>query len=273
MEGSAAEEGLHRLMEILAGLGSAAVAFSGGVDSTLLLACAHEALGKGCAAITLSLHSTPAGETRACEDFCAERGIAHHVLALDELSIPGFTDNPTDRCYICKKALFTAMLEKAAELGLSCVVEGSNTDDEGDWRPGMRALSELGIRSPLREAGLSKGDIRALSRKLGLPTWDKPSFACLASRFVYGEPITDEKLRMVDRAEQLLMDLGFRQYRVRIHGNLARIEMLPEELQKAAEAEIRGIIASKLKEYGFSYVTLDLAGYRTGSMNEGLRPL
>ena len=145
-------------------------------------------------------------------------------------------------------------------------------DDTRDYRPGMLAIQELRIRSPLLEAGLTKQDIRDLSRELGLPTWDKPSFACLASRFVYGEPITDEKLRMVDRAEQLLMDLGFRQYRVRIHGNLARIELLPEDLQKAAEEEIRGIIASKLKEYGFSYVTLDLAGYRTGSMNEGLRP-
>ena len=210
-------------------------------------------------------------ELEAAQAFCRERGIRQNVISAEDLNLDGVRHNPPDRCYHCKKEIFGKMLEVAAREGIAAVAEGSNMDDIGDYRPGMRAIQELKILSPLLEAGLTKQDIRALSRELGLSTWDKPSFACLASRFVYGETITDEKLRMVDRAEQLLLELGFRQFRVRIHGNLARIELLQTELHRAAEEETREIIVSKLKEFGFSYVTLDLAGYRTGSMNEGLR--
>ena len=167
--------------------------------------------------------------------------------------------------------IFGRIIEDAKEAGIPYVAEGSNTDDTGDYRPGMRAIRELGVLSPLLDAGLSKSDIRALSKELELPTWDKPSFACLASRFVYGEAITDERLSMVDRAEQLLLDLGFRQFRVRIHGDLARIEILPDDFDRIMTSAVREQIAAALKEYGFSYVTLDLSGYRTGSMNEVLK--
>ena len=167
--------------------------------------------------------------------------------------------------------IFGRSIEDATEAGIPYVAGGSNTDDTGDYRPGMRAIRELGVLSPLLDAGLSKSDIRALSKELELPTWDKPSFACLASRFVYGEAITDERLSMVDRAEQLLLDLGFRQFRVRIHGDLARIEILPDDFDRIMTSAVREQIAAALKEYGFSYVTLDLSGYRTGSMNEVLK--
>lgn len=260
-----------RLKEQLAGCKSMAVAFSGGVDSTFLLTAAYETLEEKAVAVTAAPAFVPPRELEEAAAFCRERGIRQIVIPAEELSIDSIRHNPPDRCYHCKKTIFGKILDIASHEGLAVVAEGSNVDDTGDYRPGMRALQELKICSPLLEAGLTKQEIRDLSRELGLPTWDKPSFACLASRFVYGEPITDEKLRMVDRAEQLLQDLGFGQYRVRIHGNLARIELLPTELQKATEEETRGKIASKLKEYGFSYVTLDLAGYRTGSMNEGLR--
>ena len=205
------------------------------------------------------------------QDFCIKRNIRQYVIPAEDLKIDSIRHNPPDRCYHCKRVLFGRILETAAEKGILTVAEGSNVDDLGDYRPGMRAIRELGVVSPLLDAGLTKADIRAFSKELGLPTWSKPSFACLASRFVYGETITDEKLSMVDQAEQLLMDLGLRQFRVRIHGDLARIEVLPEDLQRITEPELRTLISGKLKEYGFSYVTLDLVGYRTGSMNEVLK--
>ena len=184
------------------------------------------------------------------------------------LKVPGVAANPANRCYLCKRALFEMFLAQAKRQGFSHVAEGSNLDDLGDYRPGLQAIAELGILSPLRECGFSKEDIRALSKEMGLPTASKPSYACLASRFAYGEEITSEKLAMVDQAEQLLLDLGFTQMRVRIHGTLARIEVLPEDFPRLAEPALRREIAEKLKTYGFSYVTADLAGYRTGSMNE-----
>ncbi len=186
----------------------------------------------------------------------------------EELAIPGFCQNPTNRCYLCKKELFTKILEIARTEGLSAVAEGSNVDDLGDYRPGLQAVRELGIRSPLREAELTKAEIRELSLRMGLPTWNKPSFACLASRFPYGEEITVERLARVEQAEQYLLDLGFEQVRVRSHGDLARIELCSSDIPKAVEQ--REKIHAALKGFGFAYVALDLLGYRTGSMNEVL---
>lgn len=261
-------EGLRKL---LAGYGRLAVAFSGGVDSSFLLAAAAEVLGDQVLAVTAAPVFVPQRELAEAEAFCRERGIRQAVIPAERLNIESFRHNPPDRCYHCKKEIFSRIRRAASEEGFRILAEGSNLDDTGDYRPGMRAVRELGVVSPLLEAGLTKAEIRELSRQMSLPTWEKPSFACLASRFVYGETITDEKLRMVDRAEQLMLDMGFRQFRVRIHGNLARIELLPEELPRAMEEENRRRISEKLKEYGFSYVTMDLTGYRSGSMNEVLK--
>ena len=258
----------EHLKAILRQYGSVAVAFSGGVDSTFLLKVAHDELGERAVALTVHACFVPGRELREAEDFCRQENIGHHICKIDESEIEGFAENPRNRCYLCKKALFERMQKMADACSVSCVAEGSNVDDLGDYRPGLKAIAELGIKSPLREAGLTKSDIRTLSRELGLPTWEKPSFACLASRFAYGETINKEKLAMVERAEQLLLDYGFRQMRVRIHGRMARIEVLPEEFPKLLEEKIRTDVVEKLISYGFSYVTMDLKGYRTGSMNE-----
>ncbi len=264
---------LKRLQESLAALGGVAVAFSGGVDSTFLLKVAHDTLGDRAIAVTAASRSFPERELKAAKAFCEAEGITQIVCKFDELAVEGFRQNPPDRCYLCKRALFGELLAAAGERGITAVAEGSNTDDEGDYRPGMRAVRELGVLSPLRQAGLSNAEIRELSRDLGLPTWDKPSYACLASRFVYGETISEEKLSMVDKAEQLLLDLGFRQVRVRIHGRMARIEVLPQDFGRLLEEDLRKSIYEQLRAFGFSYVTLDLLGYRTGSMNETLKQI
>ena len=264
------EEKYENLVSYLESLGSVAVAFSGGVDSTFLLAVSKKALGDKAIAVTAKSIAFPEREHQESEEFCKKQEIKQVIVTIDQMAVPGFKNNPPDRCYLCKKEIFESLKNAAKKEGISNVAEGSNTDDTGDYRPGMRAISELSVLSPLKEADLSKEDIRKLSKKLGLPTWNKPSYACLATRFVYGEEITDKKIAMVDKAEQLLIDLGFIGSRCRIHGNLARIEVRADDMDRFLDVSVRSKIADSLKEYGFNYVSLDLTGYRTGSMNEVL---
>ena len=262
---------LEHLKHALADLGSVAVAFSGGVDSAFLLKTAHDVLGSRAAAVTVHAAVFPDRELDEAADFCKRYGIRQITRLIDPFKIEGFAANPKNRCYLCKRQLMQGVLAAAWEQKLAYAAVGSNTDDTGDYRPGEQAVKELGILSPLREAGLSKAEIRELSRQMGLPTWDKQSYACLASRFVYGEQITPEKLAMVDRAEQLLLDLGFHQMRVRMHGQMARIEVLPQEFGRLLlNEEVRRQVTERLSAYGFTYVTMDLKGYRTGSMSEGI---
>lgn len=265
------DQKLEKLHNILKDLRSVAVAYSGGVDSTFLLKVASDVLKDKVIAVTATSSTYPERELNEAKKYADEFGVKHIIIVSEELEIEGFSKNPIDRCYYCKKELFTKIYKVANENGIEYVVDGSNYDDLGDYRPGMIAAKELKVISPLKEAQLTKQDIRELSKKYDLPTWNKPAFACLSSRFPYGHEITEEKLKMVERAEELLLSLGFRQVRVRHHGDIARIEVAKEEREKFFNLKTLDLIGEKLKEIGFTYVTMDLLGYRTGSMNETIK--
>lgn len=266
---TAAKEKFAALLQALARMQRVAVAFSAGVDSSLLLFAAKEALGENAVAVHARSAFVPQKEQAETEAFCAALGVRLLTVDVDALAIPGVRENPVDRCYLCKRALFGAMLRAAREAGCSALLEGSNTDDLGDYRPGLRALRELQIGSPLLDAGLTKAEIRALAKEKGLACWDKPAMACLATRFPVNEKLTEDALRRVEQAEDVLRELGFRQLRVRVHGDLARIELGKGEVPRMLSGDTAAKAAARLRALGFRYVTLDLQGYRTGSMNAG----
>jgi uncharacterized protein len=262
---------IEKLKEIFQSMGKVVVAFSGGVDSTYLLRMAKDTLGvENVLAVTALSPLYPERELRGAKKMAEEMGVKHLLIESNELEIEGFSKNPPDRCYFCKRELFGELKKLADRESASLVVEGSTMDDEQDYRPGKKAVRELGIRSPLIEASFTKADVREASKTLGLPTWNKPSFACLASRFPYREEITEDGLRMVDEAEGVLIGLGFKQVRVRHYKDLARIEIYKEEIERFLDGTIREKVVEHLKKIGYQYITLDLQGFRSGSMNEVL---
>lgn len=263
-------EKLQVLKEYIRGLGSLAVSFSGGVDSTFLLKVAVDVLGENVIAVTAKSSTYPEREFKEAEAFTNKIGVKHIIIISEELEIEGFSENPVNRCYFCKHELFGKVVEVAKQNGMKYVADGSNIDDLGDYRPGMQAVKELQVVSPLKIAEMTKADIRKLSKEMGLATWNKQAFACLASRFPYGQKITKEKLDMIDKAEQFLLDMDFRQVRVRHHGDLARIEVDGQEISRFFNEDLMGIVYAEFKKIGFTYVSLDMKGYRTGSMNETL---
>jgi pyridinium-3,5-biscarboxylic acid mononucleotide sulfurtransferase len=269
---AALDDRMRLLRERVRSTGGLAVAFSGGVDSTLLAFIAREELGDRALAVTARSPTYPSHEEDEARRLAAALGIRHEVIESNELEIPGFADNPPDRCYACKQELFARVRAVAERYGIIVVADGTNTDDAGDYRPGRRAACEAGVISPLAEAGMGKTDIRVWSRRLGLPTAEKPAYACLASRFPYGETITPEKLSAVDRVEMVVRRLGFAMCRVRHHGSVARIEVPPDAIERFCAGAVREAVSRAAHEAGFAFIALDLDGYRTGSMNATLPP-
>ena len=258
----------QQLQEHIRSMESAAVAFSGGVDSSLLLAVTQKILGKKVIALTARSCVFPKREWEEAADFTKKLGVFHQVIDVDLLQISGVVENPENRCYWCKRELLGRFCQVAQEKEIAEVLEGSNVDDLGDYRPGLQALAESAVQSPLRDAGFTKQDVRELSRELDLPTWEKPSLACLATRIPYGDPLSLERLSRIERAEQFLWEQGFAQVRVRSHGNMARIEISEVDFARFLQSEMREQVSHRFHHLGFAYVALDLQGYRTGSMNE-----
>ncbi len=262
------EKKYENLKKDLKSMGRILVAFSGGVDSTFLLKVAKDVVGDNVLAVIASSATYPEREQREAIRFADDLGVRYKVIHTKELDDPNFRDNPPERCYFCKKELFSRLKEIAGEENIPFVCDGSNFEDTFDYRPGGKAAAELDVRSPLKDAGLEKSEIRILSKRLGLPTWNKPAMACLSSRFPYFTRIEMESLRQIDAAEEYLKNMGFMQVRVRHHGPIARIEISPQDFPRMIEGEARTAIVENLKKLGYQYVAIDLAGYRTGSMNE-----
>jgi uncharacterized protein len=257
-----------RLLDTLRGYGRVAVAFSGGVDSTVVAQAAQVALGTAAIAVTAVSESLASGELEEAQALARQIGIRHRIIRTEEFANPNYVRNAPDRCYFCKGELYGRLGTMLDELGVDVIASGANTDDQGDHRPGMRAAAERGVRHPLQECGLSKADVRALAKAWGLPTWDKPATPCLSSRIAYGEEVTPERVRMIDQAEHWLRDQGLRMLRVRYHkGDLARIEVPLDDLPTLAAPALRGALIAAFRSFGFKYITLDLEGFRSGSLN------
>jgi len=261
----------QNLISILKGMESILIAYSGGADSTFLVVMAHKVLGNKVLAVTANSPSLAPSELQEAISIASEFGFGHQIINTSELDDPNYRENGPKRCYFCKRELHTRLHELALELGFDYVASGTNIDDLSDFRPGLRATREFNVRNPLAEAKLGKTEIRRLSQEMGIPNWDKPAQACLSSRIPYGSIVTVEALKKIGRAEMVLRELGFTQFRVRHHDTIARIEVDPEELHLIFESQIRDAVITALRNLGYLYVTIDLAGYRQGSLNEGLR--
>jgi uncharacterized protein len=270
MSSSGLDSKLDHLRAIFAPMGNVIVAFSGGVDSTFVLKVAHDTIGDRVLALTTTSPTMPEQDRFSALEMAARIGARHLLIESNELEIPGYAQNPLNRCYLCKHNLFTVCEAKAHELGIETIVDGLNLDDLHDYRPGIKAASELRVRHPLVEAAMTKADVRELSRALDLPTWDRPASPCLSSRFPYGTTITEENLRMVERGEKLLHANGFKVARVRYHGEVARLEVEADEIPRLLDPAIRDRVDAELKRIGFRFVTVDLKGFRSGSLNEGI---